>query len=156
MSEIIRGHDQIIQHAYQIFKSFPMPQGVQLVLPPPCSRELESVCIEYVPDESLSASVVVPSKYANPFGLLQGGFLAALFDNLMGLLSALTARRFTTSLDLNTYFLRPVIPGERLTVVTRMRKAGRAVQHIVADATNERGKLVATASSTVHVLGGSA
>jgi uncharacterized protein (TIGR00369 family) len=152
MGEIIRGHDQILQHAYEVFNSIPMPRGVQLILPPPCAREIKAVFIEYVPSESLSASVDIPPHYANAVGVLQGGFLAALFDNLMAPLSLLVAKGPTTSLDLTTYFLHPVLPGERLTLIARAHKAGRTVQHIAANATNEQGKLVATASSTFQVL----
>jgi uncharacterized protein (TIGR00369 family) len=153
MSEIIRGHDEIIRYAHDMFRSLPMPKGVQFQLSPPYAREIDAVFLEYVPHESLSASVVVPPKYANPAGVIQGGYLAVVFDHLIGPLSMLTAGALATSLDLATYFLAPVLPGERLTVVAHMRKAGRTAQYINADATNEKGILVATASSTILVIG---
>jgi acyl-coenzyme A thioesterase PaaI-like protein len=150
--EVIHGDDNIRRHMYEALKAFKMPKGVELTLPPPSSREIESVYIEYVAQESLTASVLIPPKFANAVGVLQGGFLAAMFDGVMGPLSLLAAGGPSTSLDLITYFLAPIIPGQRLSIVARVRKAGRAIQHITADAKNEKDALVATASSTIQVL----
>ena len=148
----IRGHEQILECTHELFRSFPIPPGVNLQLPPPSTATLDMRFEEYVPARSLRATVVVSEKFANGVGLLQGGFLAAMFDNLIGPLSYLTARCPTTSLELTTHFLRSVSPGDRLTLTAVVRKAGRMAIYIAAEAHNEDNKLVATAMSTVQVL----
>ena len=148
----IRGHDQILEHTIELFRSFPIPPGVKLALPPPSTTALDIRFEEYVPARSLKATVVVSDRYANAVGLLQGGFLAAMFDDLIGPLSYLTARSPTTSLELTTHFLRPVLPGDQLTLTAVVRKAGRAAIYIAAEAHNGANKVVATAMSTVQVL----
>jgi uncharacterized protein (TIGR00369 family) len=148
----IQGHEQILEHTIELFRSFPIPPGVELKLPPPSSTTLEIQYDEYVPARSLKATVVVSDRFSNAVGLLQGGFLSAMFDNLIGPLSYLTARGPTTSLELTTHFLRPVFPGSRLTLDAVVRQAGRTAIYIAAEAHNEDGKLVATAMSTVQVL----
>lgn len=86
-------------------------------------------------------------------GILQGGFIAAMFDDLMAPLSYLTAKNPTTSMDLTTHFLRPVFVGERVTLTATVQKAGRTAIYLAAEAHNEKNKLVATAVSTLQVVG---
>src|SRR5207248_5288239 len=107
---------------------------------------------DYVPARSLKATVGVAEKYANARGVLAGGFLTAMFDDLIGPLSYLTARSPTTSLELTTHFMRPVFPGGQLRLNAVVRKAGRTAIYVAAEAHNEDNKLVATAMSTVQVL----
>jgi uncharacterized protein (TIGR00369 family) len=107
---------------------------------------------EYVPAKSLTATVAAPPQYANAVGILQGGFLSAMFDNLIGPLSYLTARGPTTTLELTTHFMRTAFPGQRLRLTAVVRKAGRTAIYIAAEAHSEDNKLVATAMSTMQVL----
>jgi uncharacterized protein (TIGR00369 family) len=152
MAEVIKGHDQILQCTIEILRALPVPPGVELELPPKCAREIASNFLEYRPGDSLIAEITVPQRYANAVGLLQGGFLAAMFDDLMGPLSYLTAKGPTTTLELSTNFLRPVMVGEKIVLVAKVRKAGRSAIHITAEATNSDGKLVATSSTNIQVL----
>ena len=148
----IKGHEQILEQTIDLFRSFPIPPGVELEMPPPSTKSLGIRFEEYVPARSLRASVVVPGSYANAVGLLQGGFLAAMFDDLIGPLSYLTAGGPTTSLDLTTQFMRPAFTGSKLTLTAEVRKPGRTTIFIAAEARNEDDKLVATAVSTVQVI----
>jgi uncharacterized protein (TIGR00369 family) len=148
----IQGHDEILEQTIALIRSLPIPDGVELQMPPPCTQALEIQFEEYVPARSLKASVVVPQRYTNAMHLLQGGFLAAMFDDLIGPLSYLTAGGPTTTLDLMTQFMRPVFTGARLELLAEVRKPGRSAIFVAAEARNEEGKLVATATSTVQVL----
>jgi uncharacterized protein (TIGR00369 family) len=148
----IHGHEQIVEQMFELFRSLPTPPGVTLELPPPASKALDMRFEEYVPARSLKATVVVPEQYGNAMGLLQGGFLCAMFDELIGPLSYLTAGGPTTSLQLTTHFLRPVFAGARLTFTAEVRKAGRTAIYIAEEAYNDDEKLVGTAMSTVQVL----
>lgn len=147
----IRGHEQVLQCTFDLFRSV-APPGVALELPPPSVKAFDIRFEEYVPARSLTATVEVSAQHANAVGLLQGGFLSAMFDNLIGPLSYLTARGPTTTLELTTHFLRSVFPGQRLTLTAEVRKAGRTAIYIAAEAHNADNKLVATAMSTVQVI----
>ena len=148
----IQGHDQILEQTIALIRSLPIPDGVELQMPPPCTQALDIQFEEYVPARSLKASVVVPQQYTNAMHLLQGGFLAAMFDDLIGPLSYLTAGGPTTTLELSTQFMRPVFNGAKLELKAEVRKPGRNAIFIAAEARNEEGKLVATATSTVQVI----
>ncbi|QBS40809.1 hypothetical protein DMB37_12470 [Nocardia sp. CS682] len=150
--DAIHGHEQILEHTFAMLRSFPTPPGVNLLLPPPSTKTLDMQFEEYVPARSLTATVEVPLQYANAVGLLQGGFLSAMIDDLFGALSYLTARGPTTSLDMTTHYLRPVFAGERLRLHTVVRKSGRTAIFLAAEAHNGSDKLVATATCTLQVL----
>ncbi|MFE3617998.1 PaaI family thioesterase [Streptomyces anulatus] len=107
---------------------------------------------EFVVGQSLSATVEIPAQYGNVMGLLQGGFLAAMFDDLMAPLSYLTSKNPTTTMELTTHFMRPVFVGERLTLNATVRKPGRSVIYLAAEAHNGNNKLAATAISTIQVM----
>ncbi|MBF6328238.1 PaaI family thioesterase [Nocardia transvalensis] len=150
--DAIHGHEQVLEHTFGLLRSFPIPPGANLQLPPPSTKTLDMQFEEYVPAKSLTATVTVPQQYANAVGLLQGGFLSAMVDDLFGALSYLTARGPTTSLEMTTQYMRPVFPGERLRLHAVVRKAGRAAIFLAAEARNESDKLVATATCTLQVL----
>jgi uncharacterized protein (TIGR00369 family) len=150
--ETIRGHDQIVEQTVGLIRSLPLPPGFNLRLPPPSTAALGIRFEEYVPARSFKATVVVSDDHVNGMGLLEGGFIAAMFDNLIAGLSYLTARGPTTSLDLTTHFLRPAFAGTRLRLSAEVRKAGRTAIFIAAEAHNDDDKLVATATSAVQVL----
>ncbi|AFU01726.1 MULTISPECIES: PaaI family thioesterase [Nocardia] len=147
----IHGHEKVLEYTVELFRSF-TPPGVTLQLPPPSAKEMDMQFEEYVPGTSLTATVAAPPSYANAVGIVQGGFLSAMFDNLIGPLSYLTARGPTTTLELTTHFMRQTFPGQRLRLTAVVRKAGRTAIYLAAEAHSEDGKLVATAVSTVQVL----
>ncbi|MEU7143544.1 PaaI family thioesterase [Nocardia sp. NPDC046473] len=147
----IHGHDKVLEYTIELFRSF-TPPGVTLQLPPPSAKDMDMQFEEYVPGKSLTATAAAPPQYANAVGLVQGGFISAMFDNLIGPLSYLTARGPATTLELTTHFMRQTFPGQRLRLTATVRKAGRTAIYIDADAYTEDNKLVATARSTVQVL----
>jgi uncharacterized protein (TIGR00369 family) len=147
----IRGHEEVLRCTTELLRGL-APPGVTLELPPPSVKAFDIRFEEYLPARSLTATVEVSAQHANAVGLLQGGFLSAMFDNLIGPLSYLTARGPTTTLELTTHFLRSAFPGERLRLTAEVRKAGRTAIYIAAEAHNANNKLVATAMSTVQVI----
>ncbi|OGB22451.1 MAG: hypothetical protein A3I66_04070 [Burkholderiales bacterium RIFCSPLOWO2_02_FULL_57_36] len=145
-------HDAIVEAFSAKLRAFPLPKGVELELPPKCAREVETRYVEYVPGEKLVGEVVVPERYANPLGQLQGGFLSAIFDNLMAPLCYAAAGP-TTSIDIATSFVRPILVGETISIDARVRRIGRRAVHLTADAFNKDGQLVATSTSNLMQLG---
>jgi uncharacterized protein (TIGR00369 family) len=90
-------------------------------------------------------------ELANPAGLTQGGFLAALADSAMAA-SVITNLRGTkahaTSADLQIRFLRPAPTGEPLTCTARVIGGGRRAAFVEAELADSEGRVVAKATST--------
>jgi len=126
-----------------------MPDGVDLQLPPPCYEDMEAEAVEYDADaRSLTVRIPVRSRYQNPLGLMQGGFICAAIDNTLGPLSFLVAPPSVTT-DLSTQYLRPVNPNvEYIDIEGRLvetnlpdRKA-RHIDHAVLDFQRQRGGIL--------------
>jgi uncharacterized protein (TIGR00369 family) len=94
-------------------------------------------------------------RHGNPMGTLHGGVLCDIADAAMGIAYASTLAQgesFTT-LELKINFLRPVWKS-KLRAEARTVHAGRMVGLIECDVTDERGRLVAHATSTCMTLRG--
>jgi uncharacterized protein (TIGR00369 family) len=97
--------------------------------------------------------VTVDAGHANPMGTLHGGVPCALADAAMGFAYASTLAKgesFTT-LELKINFLRPVwaglLVGEGIVV-----QRGRTIGLAECSVTDEKGRLIARASSTCMTL----
>ena len=93
------------------------------------------------------------AEVANPAGFVQGGILAAMIDDAMGPIVAAHTRRFPSTIDLHTHYLRPVRPGP-VTVRARIDQAGRSVIFLSAQLFDSRGKLSATAQASAQLTDG--
>ncbi|MBP6116418.1 MAG: PaaI family thioesterase [Neisseriaceae bacterium] len=72
--------------------------------------------------------------YVNPRGQVQGGMLAAMLDDGMGVLAMLaSAPAAATSINLTLDFFKPCVPGQVL-VKCRLKKQGSRVLHLEAEA----------------------
>jgi uncharacterized protein (TIGR00369 family) len=94
-------------------------------------------------------------RHANPMGTLHGGVLCDLSDLAMGAAYASTlaeGESFTT-LELKINFLKPVW-NAHLVAVAHVVTRGRMVGLVECDVTDERGALVARASTTCLTLRG--
>jgi uncharacterized protein (TIGR00369 family) len=93
--------------------------------------------------------------FANPLGLLHGGIAATLLDSVMGCAvhTTLPANLAYTSLDISVRYIRPgSIDGGELRAEGRVVHRGRKVRTAEATLTDETGKLIATATSSLMVL----
>ena len=92
-------------------------------------------------------------KHHNPRGTLHGGLMCDIADAAMGLAyaSVLQEDEGSTTIELKMNFLRPVIAGH-LQAVGRIVKAGRTIGLTECDITDDQGRLVARASSTLMTL----
>lgn len=94
-------------------------------------------------------------RHRNPMGTLHGGILCDIADAAMGMAYASTlgeGETFTT-IEMNINFLKPVWNG-KLLAVGHIVKQGRTVGLVDCDITDEKGSLVARASSTLMTLRG--
>lgn len=120
--------------------------------PPHCFLSMEAEFLEYESRQRLVLKVPVKEEYLNPMRTMQGGFLAAAFDNALGPLSYLAAGSPCTSLNLDVEFIRAVSWPDVLTITARVVARGRETVLMSAEAVDGRGKLVATATSTSLIL----
>jgi uncharacterized protein (TIGR00369 family) len=115
---------------------------------------LEIGCPE-VEDGRIVFTCKTRPEYANPLGVLHGGIAATLLDSVMGCAvhTTLPADQVYTSLDISVRYLRSgPIDGTRLRAEGRVVHRGRKVRTAEATLTDESGKLIATATSSLLVM----
>jgi uncharacterized protein (TIGR00369 family) len=94
-------------------------------------------------------------QHANPMGTLHGGILCDVADAAMGTSVATTLEEgetFTT-LELKINFLKPIW-NAKLTASGKVIRRGKTICLTECDVTDEKGSLVAKASSTCMILAG--
>ncbi len=90
-------------------------------------------------------------RFANPAGIMQGGFLAAFLDSSMGAATVTWARErkvFSANAEMKVSFLKPVKIGSTLTCRAWVVSAGTKVAFVEAEAVDDADRMVARASST--------
>lgn len=90
-------------------------------------------------------------RFANPVGVIQGGFVTALADTAMAATTVTWAssrgeKIFTANLELKISFLRPAV-GD-LVCTARVISGGKRVVFVEAEVVDAGEALVAKASST--------
>ncbi len=119
-------------------------------VPPNCDLTLGLTCTDKTVPGRTEWAVTPDERFANPAGLVQGGFLAAIMDSAMGA-SAVTVQRerrvSVSNTGMRVSFVRPVRPGDALRCVATVLKSGRSVAFVEARLHDATGTLVATASS---------
>ncbi len=87
----------------------------------------------------------------NPRGSIQGGFLTAMLDEVMGSMILALTQKGPASMDLHTQFLRPAHPGQILgeAKVTHLGKSTAFTEGTLFD---EEGKKLAFAVQTQKLL----
>lgn len=139
----------------EMFGDSPKQLGDHSVqIPPNSILEFGGRFLEYESRTRLLQEFPAQEKHANPLGNLQGGVIAALIDDTMGPLSFAAARSPTTTLNLAVNYLRAVRCPATVTVEARITGRGRQILFLEAQVTDTRGRLVATATSSVLVLRG--
>ncbi|SMP37665.1 uncharacterized domain 1-containing protein [Neorhodopirellula lusitana] len=92
-------------------------------------------------------------QHHNPMGRVHGGLVSALADAAMGIAfgrTLLDSEDFST-IEMKVSFIRPVREG-RLSASATVVQRGLRIGFIECNITDQRGKLVATGSSTCTVL----
>lgn len=122
--------------------------------PPPVARLIGFTLTSVEPGRAV-VTLDATERHANPMGTLHGGIFCDIADAAMGIAyaSLLKEGESFTTIELKINFLRPVWTG-RLQATGYVVKPGRTVGLVECDVTNERGDLVARASSTCMTLRG--
>ncbi len=122
--------------------------------PPPIARLLGFRTVSAEQGQAVF-EMEVDERHWNPMGTLHGGVLCDISDAAMGFAYAtlLEEGETFTTIELKINYLRPVWKA-RLRAVARIVKKGRQIGLVECDVTDEKGKLVARASSTCMTLSG--
>jgi uncharacterized protein (TIGR00369 family) len=121
---------------------------------PPVAR-LIGFALVGVSEGHATVTLEAGPQHSNPMGTLHGGILCDIADAAMGIAYASTlaeGETFTT-IELKINFLKPIW-NAKLTAEGRVVKRGRTVGLTECDITDEKGSLVARASSTCLTLRG--
>jgi uncharacterized protein (TIGR00369 family) len=122
--------------------------------PPPIARLIGFDLTSVKPGEAV-IDFQATEAHANPMGTLHGGVLCDIADAAMGLAYAANLGEGETlaTLELKINFLKPIWKA-RLRAVARVVKQGRTVGLVECDVTDDKGSLVARATSTCLTLRG--
>ena len=90
-----------------------------------------------------------PPSVLNPFGIVQGGYLAIFVDEMLStaIASLLEAGEWAVTAEVKLTYLRALRPGP-LSGDARVVRRTRALAFMEASIANERGEVAVTASST--------
>jgi uncharacterized protein (TIGR00369 family) len=127
----------------------PTDQRVQV--PPNCDLTLGMVCIDKSEPGRSVWRMRADERFANPVGIIQGGFVAAFADSAMGAASVTFARErkvFSANAEIKVSFLKPAKVGSDLTCTAYVISGGNRAAFIEAEITDEDGRMIAKASST--------
>ncbi len=122
--------------------------------PPPIARLIGFQLIS-AGDGTSVFEMEADERHWNPMGTLHGGVLCDIADIAMGFAyaSMLEEGESFTTLEIKINFLRPVWKA-KLRATARIVKKGKKIGLVECDVTDEKGTLVARASSTCMTLAG--
>ncbi len=127
--------------------------GERIQVPANCELTLGMRCV----DKSVPGRTVwrmrADERFANPTGILQGGFIGAMADSAMGSAVITFARDagrrvVASNVEMKTSFLAPVRSEGELECRASVVSGGSRVAFAEAEVIDDRGRTVARASST--------
>lgn len=120
---------------------------------PQCVLTMQPEFMEYVTGESITYAYPVLAMYANPRQTMQGGFMAAAFDNAFGALVSLITRSMDmASIDLEINYHRPILVGDKLIVKVFIKSLGKTIVHLVGEAHDSQQNLISSATSNIYLF----
>lgn len=123
-------------------------------VPPPCDLTLGLVNLHKEPGLTRWA-MMADERFANPAGVVQGGFIAAFIDSAMGA-SAITfvagRKVYATNSDLQVRFMKAARIGSKLFCEAVVVSGGRSVLFVEASVSDDSERVVAKGSSTYHLI----
>ena len=125
----------------------------EFLLPPPVFEFMQGEFLEFDPQSAyLKVRFPVLEDYLNPYGVMQGGLVAAAVDNTLGPLSMLVAPpNVTRTLDMK--FSQPVTTELEYIIVeaSLQERDGRRL-NFTAEVRDQRGRLLARARALHWII----
>src|SRR6267143_1162666 len=108
-----------------------------------------------IADGRAVVTLAAGQQHANPMGTLHGGILCDIADAAMGMAfaSTLAPDESFTTIELKINFFRPVWEAH-LRAEGRVVRRGSSIGYVECEITDQRGQLIAKASSTCMALRG--
>ena len=143
-------HEQVLQGMQEMAEKFSQ-SGIKLQMPPATNAALGTRYTDIETGKMLAAEIQFNSKFTNPMGFFQGGFLCGVFDEVYGPLSYMASGRPAVTIEMSTSFVRPFTEKDKfVTVRAEVVSQTKSLLVLRAEARNPEGKLIAT--STTHAL----
>ena len=104
-------------------------------VPPNSDLTLGMVCVEKASPGRCTWRMTADERFANPAGIMQGGFLGAFADSAMGAAAVTFVRGrkvFVANAEMKISFLAPVPPGAVLTCTAEVVSGGATVAFVEA------------------------
>ena len=120
-------------------------------VPPNCDLTLGMVCLDKTEPGRTVWRMVADERFANPVGIVQGGFVAAFADSAMGAASLTFAKErkvFSANAEMKISFLKAVKVGSTLTCTAHVISGGGRAAFVEAEVVDDDDRLVAKANST--------
>jgi uncharacterized protein (TIGR00369 family) len=122
-------------------------------IPPNCEVTLGMTCVDKTQPGRTVWRMLADERFANPIGIIQGGFLCAMADSAMGSATITFARAagrkvFSSSIEMKTSFLGPARVGAVLECTARVVHGGARVAFAEAEVVDDQGVVVARATSS--------
>ena len=121
---------------------------------PPCAELLGWTLLDM--DESagtVRVGFTARPEFLNPAGFVQGGFLAAMLDDVMGPAALVMSGgwAFTSTIDMNVSFLAPARAGHLIGEGTVIQ-LGKTIGYLQGELRDEAGTLIARATSSARLI----
>ncbi len=125
----------------------------RIQVPPNCELTLGMTCVDKSEPGRTVWRMRADERFANPAGIVQGGFLGAMADSAMGSATVTWAlardrRVFASNVEMKTSFLAAARVGTVLECTARIVSGGARVAFAEAEVVDDGGRTVARASST--------
>ena len=122
-------------------------------IPPNCEVTLGMTCVDKTEPGRTVWRMLADERFANPIGIIQGGFIGAMADSAMGSATITFARAagrkvFSSSIEMKTSFLAPARVGAVLECTARVVQGGARVAFAEAEVVDDAGVVIARASSS--------
>lgn len=97
-------------------------------------------------------SYQVREEMTNPFGTIQGGIMAALIDDTMGLAFLTLNNEFLyTTTNLHVNYLFGAKEGEEVFVKAQVVRIGKKISNIECKVYNQNGEVICTSTSNLVI-----
>jgi uncharacterized protein (TIGR00369 family) len=125
----------------------------RIQVPPNCELTLGMVCVDKATPGRTVWRMPADERFANPTGIVQGGFLGAMADSAMGSAAITWARGqgrkvVAANVEMKTSFLGAARVGTVLECTAHIVKGGARTAFAEAEVVDDGGRVVARASST--------
>ncbi len=126
---------------------------VRVQVPPNCELTLGMRCLDKEVPGRTVWQMLADERFANPIGIVQGGFLSAMADSAMGSAAITFARAsgrsvVAANVEMKTSFLAAARVGSRLECTATVVAGGDRVAFAEAEIVDHEGRVVARATST--------